>query len=166
MAFLTLEDNILLFSAVTLGFFIGLYYEIFRFLRLALPHTSLLVGIEDLLFFLPVTLTFLFFCYAFSDGVIRWFSLIGTFLGFLLYLLTLGKLLLFFSDKILSLVRKILKGIYRHVLRPVFNVFKNITIYFFTKLKKFAIMLRRKRSAGRLKKEKKALIKRAEKGFL
>lgn len=165
MTFSGWEDSYILIWAVALGFLFGLYYELFRFIRLAFPHSPFLVGIEDLLFFLPVTLIFLFFCYAFSDGVIRWFSLLGAFSGFILYLLTLGKLLLFFSDKILWVIRKILMGLWHFIFRPLFIVFKKITIYFFTKSKKFVIILRKKKSARDLLKDQKALIKKAEKGF-
>lgn len=165
MLFYLNEDTLLLFASVLLGFLIGLYYEIFRFIRLSFHHSSLLIGIEDLFFFLPVTFIFLFFCYAFSSGLIRWFALLGTALGFFIYLLTLGKLLLFCSDRILFTIRKILSLISRFLFRPIFNVFKNITIYFFTKAKKFVIIQNKKKSARRLKKKKKALVKKAEKGF-
>ena len=165
MAFLALEDNLLLFSSVALGFCFGIYYEVFRFLRLSFPHSVFLVGVEDILFFLPISFVFLLFTYAFSDGLVRWFSLLGTLSGFLLYLSTLGKLLVFFSEKILFAIRRILKFIWRFLLRPVFNVFKNITNYLFTKAKKFAIIHSKKKTVRRLKRQKKAFVKRAGKGF-
>ena len=165
MALALTEDNVLLLSSILLGFFFGLYYEVFRFLRLSFPHNSLTVGIEDLLFFLPVTVIFLLFTYAFSSGVVRWFSVFGAVLGFLLYLCTLGKLLMFCSEKILSVIRKVLRGIWRFLLKPIFIVFKNITNCLYTKAKKFAIIQERKRSARKTLRQKKALIKRAEKGF-
>ena len=159
------EETILLFSSLLLGFLFGLYYEVFRLIRLALPHSSLAVGVEDLLFFLPVSLVYILFCYAFSSGLIRWFSILALFLGFLIYLCTLGKILLFFSDKIILLIKGILKAFFRFLILPIYNVFKNITIYLFTRIKSFAIILEKKKAARRLLKEKKNLISRAGKGF-
>lgn len=160
-----LEDNTLFLSAVLLGFFFGLFYECFRFLRLAVPHPAFLVAVEDLIFFFPVSLVFLFFNYALAGGMIRWFSFAGAAIGFFLYLNTLGKILLFFSEAILSCLRFLMRFLFRVLLNPLIIIFKKITncLLFFGK--KIAIIGKTKGSLFLLRCRKRRLVKRAKRGF-
>ncbi len=165
MEFSANEDSFLFFAAIALGFLIGFYYEIFRFLRLAFPHPNWLVFLEDLAFFLPLAPTLIFFHYALNYGILRWFSLAGSVLGFLLYLGTVGKLLLLFSEGILFCIKTLLKGIFWLFFRPIGIVFKKITNCLYAKGKKVVIIIKEKRAKKRLQKEKKILSRMAEKGF-
>ncbi len=158
-------ENFLFFSSILLGYFIGLYYEIFRFIRLAFPHPNFLIVAEDLFFFLPLSPALIFFHYALNSGIFRWFSLAGCILGFLLYLLTLGKILIRFSRGILFCIKKILKGLFDVFIRPPYIVFKNITNCLYGKGKSFVIMKRKKQAHRRLQKKKEHLSRLAEKGF-
>ena len=160
-----LDTSLFLFS-ILLGFCLGLYYEIFRFLRLALPHNTFLVFLEDLAFFLPVTVVFLLFTFAFSDGVVRWFSVFGFWMGFLLYLGTVGRILRFFSDRILRFVRFLLRLLYRITLAPLLNIIKKVTNSLFTHYQKQVIIRKQKREAHLLKKQKEALLRKAKQGFI
>ena len=117
----------LFFLALFLGFIFGVYYEIFRFLRLAFPHPKSLVFAEDLLFWIPCALVTILFCYAFFDGVIRWFAIAGILCGFLLYLKTLGAFLIRVSATILQAIRKALKWIFRTFFLPVWKFFKKLS---------------------------------------
>ncbi len=157
--------NTLFLQSILLGFLFGLLYEVFRFLRLAIPHPDLVTNLEDLIFFLPATLLFLFFTFAFSDGVIRWFSLFGVLLGFFLYRNTLGKILWLLSREILALIRAVLFFVYRITLRPLKNVFKKITITLFTKCRKGVIIGKEAYRKQKRKKEMQILLKKAERGF-
>jgi len=159
------SDSFLFFASLFLGICIGFYYEIFRFFRLAFPHPAFLTVLEDLCFFLPLIPTLIFFHYALNDGILRWFSLLGCLLGFLLYLQTVGKLLLRCSDGILFCIRWIFKCLFRIFLRPVGIVFKKITNCLYASGKRIVIMLKSHQARKRLLKEKKSLSRKAEKGF-
>ena len=128
MEFSAGEDSFLFFASIILGFLIGLYYELFRFLRLAFVHSDFLIALEDLCFFLPLSPLLIFFHFVLNSGILRWFSLVGCVLGFLLYLGTLGKLLLKCSAGILRCVKAVLKFVFRLLVRPVLIVFKNIPL--------------------------------------
>ena len=154
-------DSFLFFAAIILGFLIGFYYELFRFIRLAFPHPDFLIVLEDLCFFLPLSPVLIFFHYALSDGILRWFSLAGVVLGFLLYLGTVGKLLLRFSSGILFCVRFVLKQLFKIFIFPLLIVFKKITNCLYAKWKKTVII----RQDKKLKKKKRRLSRSAEKGF-
>lgn len=158
-------DTSLFLYSIALGFLFGLFYELFRFFRLALPHPDFAVAVEDFLFFLPVTAVFLLFTYAFSEGVVRWFSVGGMGMGFFLYLETLGKILLFFSNTILRLVKTFLRLILRLTLLPLWNVFKKITKYLYTRIISLGIIVREKRIRRRVKKQKERILRSARHGF-
>ncbi|MBR3836589.1 MAG: spore cortex biosynthesis protein YabQ [Clostridia bacterium] len=162
---LNAQDTALLLDSILLGFCFGLYYEVFRFIRLAVPHCRWIVFLEDLFFFLPITLIFILFTFAFSDGTLRWFSFFGVWAGFFLYLGTLGKILFYFAERILALIRRFLLFLYRITLKPVFFVIKKVTITLFTKYKKQVIIKKQKALRARLIKQKITLIRQAEKGF-
>jgi hypothetical protein len=166
MTFSCSPESFLFFASLLLGFLFGLYYEFFRFFRILFSHKTVLVVAEDLLFFLPISLIYIFFNYALSDGVVRYFSILGVVLGFLLYLATLGKILVHFSSYILNFLKKVLRGIFHLFFRPIINVFKNITNCLYEKYKKYRILKDRKRNAQILKRAKKHLLKKAQKGFL
>ena len=158
-------DSALFFYSFLFGFCLGFSFELFRFLRLALPHPTLLVALEDLLFCLPASFLFLLFTFAFSDGTVRYFSVVGFFLGFWIYFQTVGKIILFFSDHILRLIHWILRLCFRTILLPPLLVFKKITNSLFTKLKKETILIIERYRSMKLKKVKYRLLRSAEKGF-
>ena len=85
--------GIILFSrAVIFGSLLGVYYDFFRVMRILFTHPAWLVAVEDLLFFLPASLTHIFFHFARGEGETRWFAVLGVVLGFLLYLASAGKI--------------------------------------------------------------------------
>jgi len=157
---IVLDSSLLLYSVV-IGFFFGIFYECFRFLRLSFPHPTFLVGLEDLIFFLPVSVLFLLFTFAFSDGIIRWFSVFGAGLGFFLYQNTVGKIVFFFADLILSKIKQTLRFFFRLVFKPICFVLKKITNYIFTIHHKTVIIRRKKK----LKQTMDRLLIFAERGF-
>lgn len=162
---LIVADTRLFLFSVILGFFFGVYYEVFRFLRIAFFHKKIAVIVEDLIFWIPLPFCFLIFIWAFSDGVIRWFSLFGTLVGFITYLGTFGQIALRFSQRIIKIVRGILRFVYHKTIQPFYNVFKNITITLFTRTKKLVILLKMKIEVASLKRKKKRFLVSASRGF-
>ena len=117
----------LFFLSILLGILFGLYYEIFRFARALFPSPAPVVFFEDLLFWLPIAPTVVFFCYALSDGILRWFSAAGMILGFFLYRQTAGRLLFRAYSAAIGAIRRALKKAFYAVFSPVKAFFaKNI----------------------------------------
>ena len=77
----------------------------------------------------------------------------------------LGKIFHVFSKSILKAIRFILGAIYKLLVFPLVFVFKKITKCLFTKTHSLVIMLKRIDSVRRLKREKKALYRKAHFGF-
>ncbi len=160
---IALDTSLFLYS-IALGFAAGLFFEVFRFVRLAIRHPDCITVLEDLLFFLPLSGVFLLFTFVFSDGTLRWFSLAGLSMGFFLYFSTLGKVLSFFSDRILRWFRATLQFIYRKTFSPFLRILKKVTIYLFTRGKRAVIIILRIRQKKRMKKQKDLLIQKIKKG--
>ena len=79
------EQAAIFFNALLLGAILGLIYDFFRITRLAFIMPSILVLIEDLLFFLLSSIILFNYLLESSHGQIRYFILIGVVLGWVLY---------------------------------------------------------------------------------
>ena len=115
--------------AFLFGIGAGLYYECFRILRHAgsilFPLKGRLwrivslvvVFLEDILFFLTLSAFGVLFLYACNRGQLRVSILTAMALGFIGYLLTVGKWILSLHQRILSVLYRVLCFLYRHTLR-------------------------------------------------
>ena len=103
---------------VLLGGGMGLIYDGLRVFRHALPHKPFWVQLEDGVFWLAaVFLVFGVMLHA-SSGEIRFFSIFGLFGGMGLYFLTLSRLVIAVSDRIIWLVKYIAVLFFRIVATP------------------------------------------------
>lgn len=103
---------------VLMGGGMGLLYDALRVFRHALHHKPLWVQLEDGLFWiLAVFLVFGVMLHA-SGGEIRFFSILGLFGGMGLYWLTLSRLVIAVSDRVISLVKYIAGLFWRIVTTP------------------------------------------------
>ncbi len=122
------DQTIRFLMAVGLGFFLGLGYEAFRFLRLSFPHKKGMVFAEDLLFVILAAAATFFFFVRFTDGLFRTYVLFGEGAGFLLYFLTLGVLLNRISQAVIRVVTFLLSGLYRRIFSPIGRGFRYIAV--------------------------------------
>lgn len=126
----------LLGSAVCLGFCFAAAYDVLRVLRILLgiprgggkrpglawplppfagrgrgtrrPLDDLTVNLGDLVYFVLIGAVTAVFLSAAADGRLRWLTIAGIGLGFLLYRLTLGRFVIFFSQVIADGIRFLL----------------------------------------------------------
>ena len=103
---------------VLMGSGMGLLYDALRVFRHAISHKGFWIQLEDGLFwFLAVFLVFGVMLRA-SGGEIRFFSILGLFGGMGLYWLTLSRLVIAVSDRIIALVKYIVGLFLRIVATP------------------------------------------------
>jgi hypothetical protein len=133
------------------GVFLGAVYDIFRLLRISrndatnsavkaigdryfpnrkrsdrkLSDTAL-VFMEDILFFVIVAITEILATYHINEGEIRIYGLMISAIGFFVYQKTLGRMFIFFSKKILYLIRRIIYLIACLVLTPVVFISRHL----------------------------------------
>lgn len=116
---LSLHEQARLFLlTILLGGGMGLLYDALRIFRHALPHPKLWMQAEDGFFWLLTA--FLVFCVMLraNGGEIRFFLLLGLFGGMGLYFLTLSRLVIAVSDRLIAAICYLLRLFFRILLTP------------------------------------------------
>lgn len=78
--------------SLALGIFLGIFYDIFRVLRLLISPKNLSVFIQDVIYFLISGFVTFLFVLIFNYGESRFYILAGEALGWILYHVSLGDL--------------------------------------------------------------------------
>ncbi|MBQ4347509.1 MAG: spore cortex biosynthesis protein YabQ [Firmicutes bacterium] len=103
--------------AVVLGFALGFLYDIIRISRIALPCPFLLRIFTDGLYWMAAIYLSFSFMESEANGDIRFFILLGLFLGMIIYYNTLSILILKLSRMIISAVRKFFHALFAPVIK-------------------------------------------------
>lgn len=103
------EQGRLFWYSCLFGIPIGIGFDLFRILRAVLPHNRVLVALEDLLFCMLYALFVSAFSFGFARGHLRWYFPVGNLLGFTLYYLTAGRVVMGVIHRILGILRRILR---------------------------------------------------------
>ncbi|MBQ8392562.1 MAG: spore cortex biosynthesis protein YabQ [Clostridia bacterium] len=131
------------YHSVILGFYLGIIYDIVRIIRcffgvkyrcvikrldklwikseekkLNKIYESVLMGITDILFFVIVTCIMASFIYSVNSGNVRWYIYLFAFVGFLLYYLTVGKIIISLSSIIVRTIKKVFRMFIICILSP------------------------------------------------
>lgn len=144
---ITLSEQLIQFGiAAFVGVALGVVYDFFKVLRLIGLNFKIAVFVEDILFFLIATVTMFSYYMQETDGKFRIISLVAAVLGFLVYSLTVEKVVFFIIKKLYAMISKITGFIYEKIilfimkkiiLKPltvvgkyfkekIFNFFKNL----------------------------------------
>lgn len=110
---------ILLMTASGMGLMLG--YDAFRLLRWLIPHASLLIVIEDLLYWTIMSVPVFYLFLLYHDGIIRWYGVVSIFAGIILY--ELG-----FSRPIRTLLAGIFNPWRRRILGKMHKILKKIIV--------------------------------------
>lgn len=89
-----------------LGAGLGVWYDFFRLVRILIPHNTVLTAAEDLLFLAGCTAAFCCFTSGAVRSELHWWYALGTVLGMVLYLLTLGSLVTGMLRRVILPVKK------------------------------------------------------------
>lgn len=134
----------LLAASLLLGIALGALYDLFRIRRLAFTRLAgmehpaewrkrliaiadrLLLHTEDLLFGLTVGISTVLLYFALSMGQVRLMALLGEGIGFLLYRLTLGRLVMASADLILRLIASVIELIVRYLILPPLRLLRRL----------------------------------------
>ena len=141
---LSLNDQAMLFLFVVFsGALIGAVYDCLRICRKMIPHKLFLIQIEDALYWLATAFFVFFMLLGQNHGEIRFFVIVGVFLGMLLYFLTVSPIINKISDKIFFFLHKIITLFITILLTPFRLVYillkkpvKKTNTFFHKKMKK------------------------------
>ena len=105
-----------------LGLPLGVFYDLFRVLRITFPHKKTVVVLEDILFFIVYGIFIMCFTVIFARSEFRFFYCLGNLIGFILYYVTIGK----FIIKVLKWIILHIKGVIKKIIltcKKYFNKF-------------------------------------------
>lgn len=147
----TQTKNFLL--SLGLGFIMGIFYDLFRIIRICISKSKIAVIISDVLYCIFLCFATFLFCLTVNEGQIRFYLLLGEAIGFCVYYFSLGAIIFSFSSFLVDFIRKWLKRIFSVLLFP-FN-------WIFIRMKRlFDEFLKKGRKRGKnLKNKSKTLLK-------
>lgn len=135
------EHTSLFLLSVVMGAALGVVYDCFRVVRILFPPAaeSKSVAAGDIIFWLMYG--FCVFCYAaaFGRGQVRFFIVLGSFIGFVLYILTVGNLITGIIRRIVTAFYNLLHKVYSFAIEPFVKSFKIIcqkVLQFFVRIHK------------------------------
>lgn len=121
---LTLQSQTMFFlGSCLLGMCLGIVYDIFRISRLAVKTCNIIIFIEDLLFFIIVTISSFVYLIANNEGVMRGFLLIGELLGAILYFSSLSIAIMKAAQNIINAVKAFFIFLYKLTIKPIIRLF-------------------------------------------
>ena len=137
-------------SSIVLGALLGMCYDIFRIIRIAVYNPPSVVVAEDVLFAgICTASTFLFFIMM-DCGQIRMFVLIGEVVGFTLYYCTVGAFIIGVSRRIIAGVKWVFQTIWRLLIAPVWRLVERIGRFSGRIMKNLANWLKNKAKNSRM----------------
>lgn len=101
------EQTRLFVYAFGFGFLLGICYDVFRIIRLALHLKKSMIFVQDLLYVLLCTILTFFCLLALNNGQITPFMLFGELLGWLVYYFSLGVVAIRVSNAVIRAIRKL-----------------------------------------------------------
>lgn len=138
--FFTVSEQMKLFiCSCLLGVPLGLCFDVFRTLRLCIPHGKWLVAVEDIYFLLLWSGSLLCFATVMARGEMRGYYVLGSTLGFFLYQCTLGICVVLLLRHVGSALRCVLCWLFR----PIFYIVVRIFSFFYRKIIQFTKVFRK-----------------------
>lgn len=127
--FFTISQQTAIFlMSVVLGAAMGVLYDCFRVLRTVFPPLAKrgAVMMEDVLFWLIYGACIFLFAANFARGQVRFFIFFGSVLGFILYIVTVGSIVIGIIRSVFNTVYKVLHKVYSFAIEPFVKLFKII----------------------------------------
>ena len=117
---LSMQGQAFLFlSTVLVGAAIGLFYDVFRIFRKTAAHSTWVVQLEDLFFWLAATVGAFYFMLTRNYGEIRPFSVLGIVLGVVLYFATVSRWVVKVCVVVVTFLKRVVASAIRIILLPL-----------------------------------------------
>lgn len=130
------EQSRLFLMTVVMGGGLGFLYDLFRIWRKLWKHSNFMVHVEDVLYWVLVSLLMFYFLLSESYGEIRFFSLLGAFIGMALYFLLLSPFVLKILLTIITFMGNAIKRAIALLMWPLRVALNIVTIPLWYSLKK------------------------------
>lgn len=112
--------------ACGLGFLLGLYYALFRTIRLIVPPSAGVCIFQDVFFCVTSALATFFAFLGISDGILHPYLIIGETLGFFVFLGSLGNVIHTLLATCYAFFVRLSDFVTKRFVSPIFRVLKSI----------------------------------------
>jgi len=117
---LSMTEQMFTFLAIAgIGFLVGFFYDFLRLIRRFVKHSSLACNIEDGIYWMLVLILVFYFIQGRFYGEVRFFSVMGFFIGMALYFLSISWLILSILSGVWVFLAKVIKAVIKIILFPV-----------------------------------------------
>ena len=136
--------------ACLFGAVLGVYYDLFRIIRLLTASERRHVFFQDVFYLVTCgVLTFLF-TFATNKGEIRFYILAGEVMGWCVYYLTVGALTLRFATFVVKVLEIIVSWLKRYLFLPIFRFFKAAARLIFRPIRKFGGFIKKSTAKSKI----------------
>lgn len=115
MDFYVANQTLVFLYACLLGAALSVVYDVFRLIRITAAMGRAVIIAEDIVYFIIVSAATFVFMLSFTEGIIRFYVILGELLGFILCHVTLGALIVKLLGGFIKLVKRFLKRIFSAV---------------------------------------------------
>lgn len=129
------ETKLFLLSFL-IGLVFGAVYDVLRVIRIVKKHHKTVIFIEDFCFIVFCAFWYFVFSTDMARGQIRFFILVGIFIGFVIYLLTVGSLTTRLATGIRNIYERFEAWLKRKIFTPIYTNIKNKIVQSYISLKK------------------------------
>lgn len=105
------------------GFIMGIFYDLFRIVRISISKSKIATVFSDILYCIFLGFSLMLFCLTVNEGEIRFYLLLGSLAGFFVYYFSLGVIIFSFSERLITLIKKIIKSVFNVISYPFRFVF-------------------------------------------
>ncbi len=136
-----------------LGFLMGIFYDVFRIIRISISQRKSVIIIFDLLYCIFLGFSDFLFFITVNEGQVRFYLLLGEAIGFAVYYFSLGAIIFSLSGKIIEFT----KSCFKRIFCVLFFPFK----WFFTTMKRVCdkILKKGRKTSKNIKNKSKFLLK-------
>lgn len=121
------QAQVFLYSVMG-GILIAFIYDVFRIKRKAIKTSSIVIYLEDFIYWIIVAVVMFALVYYSNEGEIRGYIFIGTVLGVILYALMFSKIIMKSSLFIIGIICKVFKAVWMVITYPFRIIFKILGI--------------------------------------
>lgn len=127
----SLSTQALIFLCTVIGgLFVGFVYDLFRISRKVIKTNNWVIYLEDIFFWLIVSMIIFMVLFMCNAGEIRGYAIIGIVMGTIIYACTISHFVMKVSLGIIDFTVKIVTAIYKTLKRPIIIIFRIILIPF------------------------------------
>lgn len=111
-------------SSVVGGLLVGFVFDIFRILRRVVKTANFITYIEDILFWILVSIIIFSLVFITNNGELRWYELLGVMLGVIFYNLLFSQYVIRVSVTVINFIKKVIVFVIKIILFPFVIIYK------------------------------------------